>query len=78
MAHELKRRSEQVTGVSNVAYNAVTVLSNRLQASAVLEQYKRDAEETGDREALELFERLQQHELEGLEELKRFVAQRLR
>jgi hypothetical protein len=77
MTHEVKHRADEVTGVSNVAYNAVTVLSNLLQGATALEQYKMDAKEAGDDEAVKLFERVQRYQLEGVQELKRFVSQKL-
>ncbi len=74
---EAKRRSEQVSGVSNVAYNLLSVLHNKLEGIAALEGYKQDAQQTGDQEVLQLFEQLQQRAAEDVGRLRSLVAQRL-
>lgn len=77
MLEQAKRESEQVTGVSNVTYDALAVLTSALEGAAALETYKQDAQKAGDREALELFERLQQQEVDEINKLKGFIKDRL-
>lgn len=77
MLEQAKREAEQVTGVSNVTYDVLAVLTSALEGSAALEIYKQDAQKVGDRDALELFERIQQHEVEEINELKNFLKKRM-
>ncbi len=74
---QAKRESEQVTGVSNVTYDALAVLTSALEGTVALETYKLDAQKAGDSEALELFERLQRQEIEEINSLKSFLKKRL-
>ena len=71
MEQELaKRRSERVTGVSNVAYDLMTVLSNKLEGVAAIEEYKLDADAANDAEVRATFERIEQRERESIDELR--------
>lgn len=74
MASE-KRQAESQTGVENVTYDLMTVLTNKLQGIATIEQYKQDAQ--GDQDALQCFEQIQQREREDVDRLRNLVAQRL-
>ena len=74
---EAKRGAEQVSGVSNIAYNLLSVLHNKLEGIAAIEEYKLDAQQQGDQEALDLFNEIQQREAEAVGKLKSVVAQRL-
>ena len=62
-----KQRAEQISGVSNIAYDLVTVLQNKLQAISALEEYKIDAQQAGDQEVLDLLGQLEQREREDVE-----------
>lgn len=70
-----KRKAENVSGVSNVAYDLMSVLTNKLQGIAAMEEYKQDAQ--GDQEALQCFERIEQQDRKDIEELKKLVHSRL-
>ncbi len=71
MEQELaKRRSERVTGVSNVAYDLMTVLSNKLEGVAAIEEYKLDADAANDADVRAAFERIEQRERESIDELR--------
>lgn len=72
-----KRQSEQVTGVSNVAYDLMIVLTNKLEGIAAMEEYKLDAEEAGDQEVRALFERIVRRERDEIEELRTLLLPRL-
>ena len=74
---QAKRQAETISGVSNVAYDLVAVLYNKLDAIAALEAYKRDAEEQGDHEVQTLFEHLQQTERADVERLRGLLVERL-
>lgn len=72
---EAKKHAESASGVSNPTYNAMAVLTNKLQGIAALEQYKRDVQD--DDELLRSFERIQQGDREDVEMLRGLVAARL-
>jgi hypothetical protein len=55
---QAKRSTEQITGISNVTYDLISVIHNKLQAIAAIEGYKQDCQ--GDRTALDVIERIQQ------------------
>jgi rubrerythrin len=74
---QAKRRAEQITGVSNVAYDLMVVLTNKLQGIAALEEYKMDAEATGDRDVKAYFERLEQRDQKEIAELRELLTRRL-
>jgi hypothetical protein len=65
-----KRRSERVTGVSNVAYDLMVVLTNKLEGVAAMEEYKLDADAASDSEVRATFERIEQRERQSIEELR--------
>jgi hypothetical protein len=65
-----KRRSERVTGVSNVAYDLMVVLTNKLEGVAAMEEYKLDADTANDPEVRAAFERIEQRERQSIDELR--------
>jgi hypothetical protein len=67
---EAKRRSERVTGVSNVAYDLMVVLTNKLEGVAAMEEYKLDADAANDPEVRAALERIEQRERQSIEELR--------
>ena len=75
---QAKRQSDQVSGVSNVAYDLVTILHNKLQAISAMEIYKKDAQQSGDREVATLLEEFERRDSEDVSRLKQLVASRLR
>lgn len=74
---ETKQRLERVSGVSNVAFDLLVVLTNKLEGIAALEAYKRDADEIGDRPVRELFDRLESRMREDVDELRELLPRRL-
>ena len=74
---QAKRTSEEVTGVSNVAYDLISTVHNKLQAVAAMEGYKRDAESAGDREVVECFDGVIARETEDLQQLRTLLASRI-
>uniref|UniRef100_A0A7C2WC44 Uncharacterized protein n=1 Tax=Thermorudis sp. TaxID=1969470 RepID=A0A7C2WC44_9BACT len=78
MAQEqAKRRSELISGVSNVAYDLLALLYNQLEEIAAIEEYKLDAEDAGDQEVLALFDQIQQRAREDVDMLRSALSQRL-
>lgn len=78
MAQEqAKRRSELISGVSNVAYDLLALLYNQLEEIAAIEEYKLDAEDAGDQEVLTLFDQIQQRAREDVDLLRSALSQRL-
>jgi hypothetical protein len=70
-----KQRTHQATGVENVTYDLMTVMTNKLQGIAAIEQYMQDAQ--GDQEAMQCFQHIEQREREDIDKLRGLVAQRL-
>lgn len=73
---QAKKQSESATGISNPTYDAMTVLTNKLQSIATIEQYKQDVQ--GDDELQQCFEQIQERERADVDELQGIVARRLR
>ena len=74
---EAKRRSERVTGVSNVAYDLMVVLTNKLEGVAAMEEYKLDAEVANDPAVRAVFERIEQRERQDIDELRGLLIDHL-
>ncbi len=67
----------QVTGVSDVAYDLMIVLTNKLEGVAAMQEYMQDAEEAGDSDARACFERLAKSDREAIDELKPLLVKHL-
>ena len=74
---EAKRQSERVTGVSNIAYDLLVVLSNQLEGGAAIQEYKLDADDANDREARAALEQIEQRQRQGIDELQGLLIARL-
>lgn len=70
-----KRNAENISGVSNIAYDLMSVLNNKLEGIAAMETYKQDAQ--GDQDVLKCFERIQEADRKDVEELKKLAHNRL-
>lgn len=70
-----KQHADSATGVGNVTYDVMTVLTNKLQGVAAIEEYKQDAK--GDQEVMQCFEQIEQREREDIDKLREIVAKRL-
>ncbi len=70
-----KQQAERVSGVSNVAYDLISVMNNKLEGIAALEVYKQDAE--GNQEVQSLFNDLQQQATQDVSRIKGLLAQHL-
>jgi len=75
MTDQAKKQSEQTSGVSNVGYNLLTLLHNKLEGIAALEAYKADAQ--GNQEVSSLLDELQQTAVQEVARLKPLVMQEL-
>lgn len=74
---QAKRHCANVSGVSNVAYDALAILVNKLQGIAAMEEYKLDAREADDQEFLALLDELEQRACEDIATLKSLVTRYL-
>jgi hypothetical protein len=70
-----KRNAEEMTGISNVSYDLMSVLTNKLEGIAVMEQYKEDAQ--GDQDVRQVFEQIQERDRQDVDKLKELVVSRL-
>jgi hypothetical protein len=69
-----KRHCADASGISNVAYDALAILTNKLQGIAAIEGYKLDAREAGDQHFLDLLEDLERRACEDVARLQGLVA----
>ncbi len=74
---EVKQQSEQISGISNVAYDLMAVMTNKLEGIAAMEEYKLDAEDAGDTEVEALLNQLEQQEVSDVAKIKTLLLQRL-
>jgi hypothetical protein len=70
-----KQQAERVSGVSNVAYDLISVMNNKLEGIAALEVYKQDAQ--GNDEVQSLFNDLQQQATQDVSRIKGLLVQQL-
>jgi hypothetical protein len=75
MSDQAKKSSEQVSGVSNLAFDMLTLLHNKLEGIAALEAYKADAQ--GNQEATALLDQLQQVAVQDVAKIKPLLVQEL-
>lgn len=74
---DAKKHADRISGISNVAYDLMVVLTNKLEGIGAIEEYILDAEEAGDREVHALFKRLEQRMREDVDELRDVLVGRL-
>ena len=77
MMVDAKRSAGHVTGMSNVTFDLLTILENKLQGIAAMEEYKIDCRDEGDTMALELIERLQRIASEDVSQLRDLLRERI-
>ena len=74
---EAKQHSNQIGGISNVAYDLMAVMTNKLEGIAAMEEYKLDAEDAGDTEVQQLLDQLEQQEASNVGKIKELLLKRL-
>ena len=72
-----RQGAERVTGVSNLTYDLITLLQNKLEAITAYEVYKQDAQEAGNTRALSIFEHCQDVDRAFIQRLRRLLADEL-
>jgi|SwirhisoilCB1_FD_contig_61_3684248_length_617_multi_2_in_0_out_0_1 hypothetical protein len=72
-----RQSAELVTGISNVAYDLITLLQNKLEAITACEVYKQDAQEAGNARALSVLEHCQDVDRAFVQRLRRLLAEEL-
>jgi len=72
-----RQSAELVTGISNVAYDLITLLQNKLEAITACEVYKQDALEAGNARALSVLEHCQDVDRAFVQRLRRLLAEEL-
>ena len=75
---EAKQHSNQISGISNVAYDLMAVMTNKLEGIAAMEEYKLDAEDAGDTEVQQLLDQLEQQEASNVGKIKELLLKRLK
>ncbi|MBD2018719.1 hypothetical protein H6F43_00795 [Leptolyngbya sp. FACHB-36] len=61
--------------ISNLEYDLITVLQNKAEALKAYEIYIKDAQETDSQPCVELFRKLQQADMQQIEEIRHHVQQ---
>jgi len=72
-----KIRSDRVSGVSNVAYDLMVVLSNHLEGIAAIQEYKIDSNDAGYSNVTTVFDHFEQRYQESIGELRTLLQSRL-
>lgn len=67
----------KLTGVSDVAYDLMIVLTNKLEGVAAMQEYMQDAQEAGDDTVRACFERLAKLDREAIDELRPLLVKHL-
>ena len=75
MSDQAKKQSEQVSGVSNLGFDLLTLLHNKLEGIAALEAYKADAQ--GNQEVSSMLDQLQQTAVQDVQKLKPLLVKEL-
>jgi len=75
---EAKRRSGRISGVSNVAYDLMVVLTNKLEGIAALEEYLLDADAADAAEVRAVFERIQTRDRADIDDLRDLLVEHIR
>ena len=74
---DIKQQSAGLTGISDIAYDLMIVMANKLEGIAAMEEYKQDADEAGDADCSALFARMQQQDRETVGHLRAHLLRHL-
>jgi rubrerythrin len=61
--------------ISNLEYDLLTVLQNKSEALQAYEKYMQDAQETGSQPCVELFQKLQQQDMQQAQEIRQHLQE---
>jgi spore germination protein YaaH len=67
--------NSQSQTISNLEYDLLTVLHNKAEALNAYQQYIQDAQSVGSQPCVELFQKLQQSDIQQTEELRRHLQE---
>ena len=67
--------SGSTKAISDLEYDLLAVLKNKSEAVELYNTYKQDAEKIGSQPCAELFEKLQQTEMQQVEEIRHHLQQ---
>lgn len=67
----------QMTGVSDIAYDLMIVLTNKLEGVAAMQEYMQDADEGGHGQVRACFEKIARQDRESIDELRTLLVQHL-
>lgn len=57
------------TGVSDLAYDIITLLQSKLEAVSIYDQFIEDAQEAGDSQTAQLFDQIRQQDEQQVDQL---------
>ena len=75
---DAKRNAGRISGVSNLAYDLMVVLTNKLEAIAAVEEYLLDADAANAAEVRAVFERIQADDRAHVDLLRDLLVSHLR
>lgn len=61
--------------ISNLEYDLITVLQNKSEALRAYDKYMQDAQDTGSQPCVELFQKLQQTEMQQAQEIRQHLQE---
>jgi rubrerythrin len=61
--------------ISNLEYDLLTVLQNKSEALQAYEKYMQDAQEIGSQPCVELFQKLQQQDMQQAQEIRQHLQE---
>lgn len=67
----------KVTDIADVAYDIMTMLTNKLQCAAALGQYRNDAHAAGEDEVLMVYQQVERHAREDITALRDLLRSRI-
>ena len=67
----------QDTGISDVTYDVMNLLTNKLEAISAIEVYLEDADDANDQEMTQLLNQLRQQDTQTVQQLKGMLVKRL-
>jgi rubrerythrin len=67
--------SGNTQAISNLEYDLLTVLQNKAEALQAYERYIEDAQSTGSQPCVELFQKLQEQEMQQAQEVRQHLQE---
>lgn len=70
-------KRECTTGTTNEHYDLISVIYHSLQSAAVCDMYIQDAEQSGDNELTQFFQKVKEQSCQQADQAKQLMTQRM-